>query len=351
MMKRTLKKFTCALMTGICVSLFAGCSCKDVYFTTGLSDNDIFKIDGVATSKQEAMLYLTCEKNLYETSYGSEIWGYEVSEGITLTDYIKNTVKEQLAQVSALNRLAKKNKVSLSEKEDNKVDRAAKAFYNGLTKEEVEYMDVTLEDVREAYSKYAIAQKVYTELTKDIEPEVSDADALVIKVQSIYIKTYSIDAEGAIVEYTQEEKKEAKNKAKDLLNQVKQEDADFYEIASKYSDADEVEYIFGKGEMVEEFENVAFSLKEEKISKIVTTDTGYYIIKCIEDYMIEETQANKENIIADEKDKAFKEVYEPYLETLTSEFNDKVWNEIVFTKADNVTTCNFYDIYNNYMNE
>ena len=103
--------------------------------------------------------------------------------------------------------------------------------------------------------------------------------------------------------------------------------------------------------MVEAFENAAFSLKEEQISKLIATDTGYYIIKCIEDYMIEETQLNKEAIIANEKDKAFKDVYEPFLETLTSEFNDKVWDEITFKKTKNVTTSNFYDIYNSYMNE
>ena len=350
-MKKALRNIGVALFTAITVCTVVGCSCKDVYFTTGLTDNDIFKMDGVATSKQEAMLYLTCEKNLYETSYGSEIWEHEVSSGTTFTDYVKNIVKERLAQVSALNRLAKKNKVTLSEKEEKKVERASEAYFNGLTKEEIEYMDIELDDVVEAYSKYAIAQKVYAELTKDIEPEVSDAEALVIKVQSIYVKTYSVDAEGGITEYSQEEKKEAKEKAESLLSQVNQEDVDFYEVASKYSDAEDVEYIFGKGEMLEEFEKAAFSLKEEQISELVTTDTGYYIIKCMEDYMIEETQINKDSIIAKEKDKAFKDVYEPFLDSLTSEFNDKVWNEIKFSKIENVSTSNFYDIYNNYMNE
>lgn len=346
-----IKRLLAASIAGVCMFSLIGCGCNKVYFSTGLTENEVFKIDGTATTVNEAMLYLTCEKNLYENSYGSEIWKQDLSEGLTLLDYIKNIVKERLAQVSALNQLAKDEKIKLTEKEIKKVSKASEAFYNGLTDEEIEYMDTSLEIVTNAYAKYALAQKVYDELTKDINPEISDAEALMIKVQSIYIKTYSYDAEGNKVAYTKSERKKAKSRINELYKEVTEDGEDFLEIANKYSDADEVEYVFGKGEMVEEFEKTAFSLKDDEISKVVVTDDGYYIIKCIEDYMIEETQSNKERILAKAKDDEFIKIYEPFLETLSSEFNDKVWNSIEFTDGKNINTCNFYDIYNKYMEE
>lgn len=75
-------------------------------------------------------------------------------------------------------------------------------------------MNVTLDDVKKAYSDYKLANKVYTELTKDINPEISDADAKVIKVASIYSKTYTLDSKGNRVEYTDEEKEKSKKKCK-----------------------------------------------------------------------------------------------------------------------------------------
>lgn len=343
------KLVSAAVVAAVCTAALTGCGCRKVYFSTGLGDDEIFKINGTATTLEEAMLYLTCEKNLYENSYGSEIWKQNLSEGMTLMDYVKDTVKERLAQVSALNQLAKSRDITLSEKEKNKVAKAAEAFYNGLTEEEIEYMDVNLKSVTNAYTKYALAEKVYDELTGDVNPEVSDADALVIKVQSIYIKTYNLDSEGNRTDYTKEEKKAAKEKMKELLSEVKTEGVDFSEIANKYSDAEQIEYTFGKGEMVEEFEQAAFALKQDQISRIISTDSGYYIIKCIEDYMIEETQANKERLIENAKDEAFKAIYKPYVESVSSEFNDRLWDSLGFEEKANVKTCNFYDIYNKYM--
>lgn len=350
-MNRYAKKITAIALASACVMMVPACSCKDVYFTTGLTSNDVFKIDGVATELDEAMLYLTCEKNLYENSYGEEIWSQELSEGTTLLDYVKDTVKERLAQVSALNRLAKKQKVTLSDKEEKKVSKAAQAYFDGLTEAEKEYMDVSLKSVEKAYSKYALAQKVYNEITKEVNPEISDAQSLVIKVESIFLATSTKDANGNVVKSSKAERKEIKKKMTEIRSLVCDDGAEFTDMAKKYSDDEKTEYVFGRGEMIEEYEKAAYALKAGEVSQVITTSDGFYLIKCIEDYMIEETQKNKEAIIAKEKDNAFMEIYKPYLETLTSEFNDEVWNGIDFTAAKDVKTSNFFDIYNKYMEE
>ena len=96
--------------------LLCGCSIggKKIFLSTGLSDKELFKIDGSVFSVSEAMLYLTTEKNRYEQSYGTDIWSKDIC-GVTLEDYVKDNVKNQLAEIKALDLLAKKNKIKLSE--------------------------------------------------------------------------------------------------------------------------------------------------------------------------------------------------------------------------------------------
>lgn len=322
--------------------LLCGCSIggKKIFLSTGLSDKELFKIDGSVFSVSEAMLYLTTEKNRYEQSYGTDIWSKDIC-GVTLEDYVKDNVKNQLAEIKALDLLAKKNKIKLSENEKEKIKEDAEKYFNALTDTEKKYMNVTLDDVKKAYSDYKLANKVYTELTKDINPEISDADAKVIKVASIYSKTYTLDSKGNRVEYTDEEKEKSKKEMQKLLDSINNGE-DFMELAANNTDADKVEYEFGKGEMIQEFEDAAYQLKTDEVSGIVETPDGYYIIKCISDYLQDKTQTHKEEMIKEEKDKHFKEIYDPFIDAVSSEFNDDVWKNIKFEDMKDINVSNFY---------
>lgn len=338
-MKKRLVKLLAAVSVSV---MLCGCSIggKNIYLSTGLSESELFKIDGSVFSVKEAMLYLTTEKNRYEQSYGTDIWNKDIC-GITLEDYVKDNVKNQLAEIKALALLAKKNKIKLTETEKKAVEADAKKYFDGLTDDEKKYMGITSEDVEKAYSDYKLANKVYTELTKDVNLEISDADAKVIKVASIYAKTYTLDSNGNRVEYTQEEKDQSKKDMQKILDSINN-GYDFMELAANNTDADKVEYEFGKGEMIQEFEDAAYNLKTDEVSGIVETPDGYYIIKCISDYLQDKTQTHKEEMIKEEKDKHFKDIYDPFIESVSSEFNEEVWKSIKFEDMKDVKVSNFY---------
>lgn len=330
-------------VTAIISLLFSGCSIggKKVYFSTGLSKNELFKIGGSTFEVSEAKLYLTTQKNLYEKSYGTGIWDKDMG-GVTLEDYVKDNIKKQLAEIKTLNLLAKDKKVKLTDEETAKAEEAAQTYYDGLSETEIKYMDITLDSVIKAYKEYMLADKVYVELTKDINPEISDSEAKVIKVASIYAKTYTIDAEGNRVEYTDEEKEKSKEGIQELLDEINNGE-DFMTVAANNTDANQVEYQFGKGDMIEEFEKEAYSLKADEVSEVIETADGYYVIKCISDYMEDETAERKEEMIQQAKDEYFSSIYTPFVESLSSEFNDDVWNEISFDDMTDINVYNFYD--------
>lgn len=76
----------------------------------------------------------------------------------------------------------------------------------------------------------------------------------------------------------------ARKKAEEILAQVQKNPAQFEELAKKESACPSGQNggslgAFGKGQMVPEFEQAAFALKEGQISGLVKTDFGYHIIR------------------------------------------------------------------------
>jgi len=79
----------------------------------------------------------------------------------------------------------------------------------------------------------------------------------------------------------------SKDDAIKLINDLKaqlDDGADFAELASEHSDCPSGSDggslgTFGKGQMVKEFQDAAFSLEEGGVSDVVETDFGYHLIQ------------------------------------------------------------------------
>ncbi len=318
-----------------------------VVFTTGFGKNDVFRIDSEVCTKDEIMVYLTTTQNQYENVYGEQIWNTTL-DGVTLEENVKETVLAKIAQIKTMYLLAIEKEVTLDEAEEAKIAQAAKEYFDSLNETELEQLGTSYEKIEKLYQEYAMADKVYQQIIQDINPEISDDEARIITVEHILIRTVMADGSGATISYSEEDKQAAYEKICEIRELAVNGETDFAEMASQYSEDSTISYSFGKGEMDEAFETASFELGTNEISGVVESEVGYHIIKCINTFNREETDANKLEIVEERRQAAFGQEYDAFVETLARKLNQKVWDEITLIHDSNVSTSNFFDVYTKY---
>jgi foldase protein PrsA len=103
--------------------------------------------------------------------------------------------------------------------------------------------------------------------------------------------------------------------------------------------------------MEQEVETAAFLLETDEISPVVESESGYHIIKCLSTFDREETDANKLKILEQRRREAFGQEYDAFVSTLAKNLNQQLWEEIELIHDENVTTDNFFAVYEKYFLE
>ena len=320
---------------------------RTVVVTGGFAEGEVFRINTLSCSRSEMNIYLTNMANAYEATFGEQIWTTSAGN-TTIEDAFKETVLAKVTRIKVLNLMAKEEKISLSGDEKKSLKKAAKAYMKTLSKNEKTELGADEDLVFQMYSEYALAEKVYNSIVDEVNFEISDDDARSITVEQIFIKTYHEDTHGRLTDYSDAAKAEAKERALAIREKAVTE-SDFESLCALYNEEDESTHTYRRGEMPETYENVAFALEEGEISYVITTDDGYYIVKCISTYERKATNENKEAIINEAKRKAFEEKYNEFLPNVIANINEKEWENIKIIHNSEMKTDSFFDIYTDIM--
>lgn len=347
MKNKRFNKIAKLLLSIMLIISLTGCGGK-VFLTTGLDADQLLKVSGQVVPMSLARLILATEVLNYTEEFGEEIWNVQV-EGDNLSEKLKSTVKQQLAELKTISMLANQKNIKLTNGEKEKLDKAAKEFFSQLSEEEIASLAITEQDVYTLYEYFLLSEKIYNLVTDAVDIEVSDEEARVIRVQYCFVRNYYLDESNNKVLLTGDGKIAAENRIAEAYQKMIQGN-DFTVIAKQYSDDTVYEYEFGRGQMETTFEETAYSLENGETSEIIECENGYYIIKCIEDYVELKTEENKTALLQQYKTEEFLKLYEPFLKNQTYEYNDKEYEKINIADLK-LEHNNLYKIYSQYVEE
>lgn len=271
-----------------------------------------------------------------------------IIEGKKAIDFAKERALESIKGYVIGAQQARKQGLKLTEEELNKVNNEADKTMQQTPK--LTESGLTKEDLIRIYTNLSLSNKVQVMEQDKIGANIiiSDQEAQTyyegnkdkytfdqekVKARHILIKT--IDDSGNELP----NQDAIKAKAEEVLAKVKAGE-DFVSLVTQYSEDEGSkklggEYTFGKGEMVKEFEDAAFSMKPGETSNLVKTNFGYHIIKLEAKYekgQVESFEEAKDNIKTTIKNTKVEEEYNKKLEDWIKNSkiikNDKVYNSI-----------------------
>jgi len=280
------KRLAIILSSLLCISS-VGCSSK-------INANEVVaKVNGNDITVKQFQSTLALYKQSLESMYGSTIWDTEVEEGVKYKDKFKDIMLDQMIDIEAVCEQARKEKLVPTKEEVDKAFNdlkknidADKEYKNQLKEMGIDdtYLrnqqeqDLTIQKYKENFDKNV--KITDEEMKKYYEEHKKDYYKDEVKASHILIST--VDDNGKPL--SEAKKKEAKKKAEEVLKKAKSGE-EFSELAKEYSDdpgsaanGGDLGY-FTKGQMVQPFEEAAFSLKPGEISGLVESEYGYHIIK------------------------------------------------------------------------
>lgn len=262
----------------------------------------VVTIDDVEYSKADLNMQLY---NLKYSYFGKE--SYEISDAtldeqltslnMTVGEYLKQQAVEELKILTAVERIAEDNNISLSDEdyeelEENKEEVISNVGGKSEFKKLLRKNNIT----EAAYDKFYYINKLYDKVFEELYSSGKKNDLTTEEKESAkeeyfekYLKIQQIVLAKIDVSTGSDLSDTIINQKETLANSILTEainGADFEDLIIKYSEEAQEKgnntYYYAKGDLLENIESVVVSLGTGSVSDVIETDYAFHIVKRLE---------------------------------------------------------------------
>ena len=279
----------------------------------------------------QAMLIITTEANRYRTVYTDQIWQVQVGEEESFQLYLLEQIRTFLKEVKTMNLLADERGIQLTGQEKEQLRQLSSEFYQSLTEADRECIGASEEDVYAMYEAYHRANRLVDEVTKNVDLEISDSEARVMKIQELCLET--------------------EERAQEAFQQLSEEGTNFSSVARAIREEGYKEQSVGRGERSAAYETAVFSLEDGQLSQPFADGDSWYLVKCVDSYDEDATLERKERLALQRKNQAFRRIYDTFAGEHPVEIQGSIWENVDLTEMGQSTTVDFFERYQEYMSQ
>jgi parvulin-like peptidyl-prolyl isomerase len=247
---------------------------------------------------------------------------------------LRNQAVQFLVQREQFEQEAESLDVKVTDEQiDARLDQILKQYFGGDKKKyekQLKEQGLTEKQVRNDIRAQIVSEKIFEQVTRDVKVTDDQIEAYYEKNKAQYSQPESRDVRHILVK--------TKKQADELYAQL-QGGADFAALAKKYSEdtgskANGGKLTISKGQTVAPFDQTAFLLKKNDISKPVKTEFGYHIIQPLSDTKpakVTPLKEVKESIRQQLQQTQKNEAMTKWVEELKKDYKDKVSYATGFT--------------------
>lgn len=341
-----------AILLCIClmVPMFSGCGEKKEEPEQTSNGTLVFQYGNNLVTKGEIYIYIETVRERYELQYGSDVWQTVLpdgGEGASMENLTREEVVNEIVRVKTLCAHADELGIVLSDEELSELNRKADDFCEGLTDEQLQSMEITKEKAEKVMQENAIASKVEAKILDDRKIEISDEEARMTTFYDMYFECYSMDENGVVTPYTEEQKDQQYRNALQACATLAATDlrdfagaaigrlAEYYQLnEAKMQTMSPSQILETYGQDVYD---LLYSMENGQYSTVVETQYGYHVFQMIA--LTDQAKTNEQKIVLYNQ-----QVQEALSDTLTK------WQtqiDPVFKYPDSVDM----DVYDSIVNE